>query len=324
MKNDKIDVSVAIMTYYHEKTIAQAIDSVLSQKTKYKYEIVISDDCSGDKTRSIIDTYQKKYPHIIRAFYNKENKGIAENNYYSRCQCRGRYIATLSGDDYWIDNNKIQKQVSFLDSHPKCPATVTNVEGRFDESIKSFCVYPKKKYRGTYITLKQYLHGVMFGTHGMMMKNFYLSPKGRGYFSIMTRASKYIDDATECILILLKGPVYAMNINGVAYRVNKNKQGKNNYNSQNTAIIGFKKIIDLYNYLDEEIVPKLDLFYLYQYNVAIGLAGALLGNRLNDFNEIYSTIPNKYRNRGLLIRSAPKMISFVNESLLRKIKSLIM
>lgn len=317
----EIDVSVAIMTYYHENTISQAIESVLKQKTNYSYEIVVADDCSKDNTKSILKDYKKQYPNIIKIFYNEENRGISGNNYFSRSMCRGRYIATLSGDDYWLDENKLQKQVEFLDANKDCCATVTNVEGRFDDSTKPFQVYPKKRYRGTFITLEQYLHGVGFGTHGMMMRNFYLTKEGRELFAIMPRASSYIDDATECILLLMQGPIFAMDIEGVAYRVNSNKKGKNNYNSQNSALIGFKKIIELYNYLDRELEPHLDYFYLYKYNVGIGLAGALQSRSFNEFKNVYSTIPTAYKKRGLFFKAWPQMICFVTGSVLRKVKA---
>ena len=52
-------VSVAILAYNHQDYIAQAIESVLMQKTKFSVQIVIAEDCSSDNTRSIILDYQK-------------------------------------------------------------------------------------------------------------------------------------------------------------------------------------------------------------------------------------------------------------------------
>ena len=73
MTDKQIDVSVYMLTYYHEKYIRQAIESVLSQKTHYNYEIVISDDYSQDGTREILREYQEKYPDIIRVNLNEKN-----------------------------------------------------------------------------------------------------------------------------------------------------------------------------------------------------------------------------------------------------------
>ena len=52
-------LSVGMLTYNHEKYIAQAIDSILMQEVNFEYEIVIADDCSTDNTREIILDYQK-------------------------------------------------------------------------------------------------------------------------------------------------------------------------------------------------------------------------------------------------------------------------
>lgn len=52
-------VSVFMVTYNHDKYIKQAIESVLTQKTNFNYEIVIGEDCSIDSTKSIIEDYEK-------------------------------------------------------------------------------------------------------------------------------------------------------------------------------------------------------------------------------------------------------------------------
>lgn len=57
---NNIDISVVVLTYYHEQYIARALDSILSQKTTYSYEIIVSDDCSGDNTVSILQELSGK------------------------------------------------------------------------------------------------------------------------------------------------------------------------------------------------------------------------------------------------------------------------
>lgn len=63
---DDILVSISCITYNHEKYIADAIESFLMQKTNFKYEILIHDDASTDRTVEIIEKYRKKYPDIIK------------------------------------------------------------------------------------------------------------------------------------------------------------------------------------------------------------------------------------------------------------------
>ena len=126
-------VSVYITTYYHEAYIAQAIESVLSQKMDFPYEIVISDDASQDRTQAIVREYAEKYDNI-RYVFNESNLGLTKNVFQAKTLCRGKYMVQLSGDDYWIDERKLQKQVDFLEAHPEYFGVATRLECRTNDS----------------------------------------------------------------------------------------------------------------------------------------------------------------------------------------------
>ena len=121
-------VSVAMITYNHERFIAQAIESVLMQETSFDYELVIGEDCSTDRTREIVVDLQERFPQKIRLLLPESNLGMHENFSRTLAFCRGRYVALLEGDDFWTSPHKLQMQVGFLDSHPEC----------------SFCFHPVK------------------------------------------------------------------------------------------------------------------------------------------------------------------------------------
>jgi len=114
----KPKVSVFMTTYNHERFIAQAIESVLEQKTKFDLELVIGEDCSTDGTRKIVAEYARRYPQRIKAMFRETNLGMMANGIQTMKECSGEYIAMLEGDDYWIDPYKLQRQVDFLDAHP--------------------------------------------------------------------------------------------------------------------------------------------------------------------------------------------------------------
>lgn len=120
-------VSVAMITYNHERFIAQALDSILMQRVDFTYEIVVGEDCSTDTTREILLGYQKKYPEKIRLLLPDKNLGMMVNFVATLSECRGDYIALLEGDDYWTSPDKLQKQVNLLDAHPECSACFHNV-----------------------------------------------------------------------------------------------------------------------------------------------------------------------------------------------------
>ena len=114
----RILVSVWMVTYNHEKYIAAALESILMQKTNFDFEIVIGEDKSTDRTRSIIKEYQQQYPTIIIPIYHDVNVGAMRNAYeFTLPLCKGKYIACLEGDDYWTDPLKLQKQVDFLETN---------------------------------------------------------------------------------------------------------------------------------------------------------------------------------------------------------------
>ena len=110
-------VSVDMITYNHEAYIKQAIEGVLMQKTNFKFELVIGEDCSTDRTREICIEYQKKYPDIIKLLLPEKNLGMNENGIRTVNACSGKYIALCEGDDYWTDPLKLQKQVDFLEGN---------------------------------------------------------------------------------------------------------------------------------------------------------------------------------------------------------------
>jgi glycosyltransferase involved in cell wall biosynthesis len=108
-----------MVTYNHEKFIAQAIESVLMQKTDFPFELLIGEDCSTDGTREIVREYSRKHPGIIRAYLRAPNIGARENFRQVFVAARGRYLTPLEGDDYWTDPRRLQLLADALDAHPE-------------------------------------------------------------------------------------------------------------------------------------------------------------------------------------------------------------
>src|SRR5690606_30314404 len=120
-------VSVRVATYQHAPYIANCLDSLLMQKTTFPFEIIVGEDESTDGTREICIEYAKKFPDRIRLFlrdrtlsqYIVDGKVVARfNSRWNNMSCRGRYVAICEGDDSWMNPNKLQMQVDFLESNP--------------------------------------------------------------------------------------------------------------------------------------------------------------------------------------------------------------
>lgn len=115
-----MDISICITTYNLEKYIVDCLESVLTQETKFNYEIIISDDCSTDNTIDILKKYQQKHPRKIKILTNTKNLKYSKNYLKALSHCQGRYIAILDGDDYWTNTNKLQKQIEYLENNTDC------------------------------------------------------------------------------------------------------------------------------------------------------------------------------------------------------------
>ena len=114
-------VSVIMITYMHEKFIAQAIEGVLMQETNFDFELVIGNDCSPDNTNSIICDFINNHPrgHLINNINRKVNIGMHANYADVLNKSQGKYVAICDGDDFWIDKNKLQLQVNIFEEDPK-------------------------------------------------------------------------------------------------------------------------------------------------------------------------------------------------------------
>ena len=119
-------LSILCISYNHDKFIGEAIKSWLRQKTDFKVEIIIGDDCSTDNTVLEVKKFLKSNKNI-RLIERAKNIGFINNFIETYKKCNGKYIAICEGDDYWIDNNKLQMQVDFLENNKDYVLTHTNV-----------------------------------------------------------------------------------------------------------------------------------------------------------------------------------------------------
>lgn len=104
-------VSIITPSYNSSKFIAQTIESILSQ-TYTNWELLITDDCSVDNTREIVESYQRKDTRI-NFFQLKENSGPGVARNHSIEMAKGRFIAFCDSDDRWYPE-KLEKQLAFM------------------------------------------------------------------------------------------------------------------------------------------------------------------------------------------------------------------
>lgn len=108
-------ISVIIITYNQGRLISRSIESVIKQKD-YIYELIVSDDCSTDKTWEIITLYKHKYPEIIKPFKNIKNLGIFKHIEKTWEYPQGDIVFYLAGDDKFCDG-LFKRTIDFISSN---------------------------------------------------------------------------------------------------------------------------------------------------------------------------------------------------------------
>lgn len=169
IENEKdFDVAIWMVTYNHGLFIEKAIESVMMQKTTFKYKLLIGEDCSDDNTRKTCRRLKSKYPDKIELFLHKENIGGRNNGVFIYQQClksKAKYIAMCEGDDYWTDPLKLQKQIDYLKVNKDVNIVHTDFDW-LDEYSK--CMTPN-----------YYKKNNIFFTKKYEIKEWYLNSKAR-------------------------------------------------------------------------------------------------------------------------------------------------
>lgn len=134
----KEKVTICITTYNLEKYIGEALESILKQHTEFPYKILIADDCSTDRTLEILEQYRKEYPDIIEIRAASANMGFLANSNRIFDGLQSEYFTFLDGDDYWIDDKHLQKQVDFLESHTEYQMCAGNTQMMRDGKLAEY------------------------------------------------------------------------------------------------------------------------------------------------------------------------------------------
>lgn len=140
-------VFVRCMTFNHEAYIKDALNGFVIQQTTFPFVVVIINDASTDKTKSVInefvennciynpeidlrieeygtvlDVTVKDNPHCIFHIVHLNENHYGKKSklpYLAKYENAAKYVAMCEGDDYWTDPLKLQKQVDFLEANPE-------------------------------------------------------------------------------------------------------------------------------------------------------------------------------------------------------------
>ncbi len=106
-------VSILMLTYNRAHFIREAISSVIAQ-THQNWELIIIDDGSSDNTEEVVNSFSEPRINYIK---HRQNVGLFARREESATYPKGKYVAILDSDDLWLDNEKLTKQVDFLEKN---------------------------------------------------------------------------------------------------------------------------------------------------------------------------------------------------------------
>lgn len=215
---DKPLVSIVVTVYNHERYIERCIRGIAMQKCDFPFEVWIGEDCSPDGSREVLKRLEAELPDNYHFLYREHNMGDAGDGNATDLvnRCTGKYFAMCEGDDFWTYENKLQKQVDFLESHPDYVACFHHCTVVGEDSEPNGEKYPE--CRDDDYSFKEYFYCTMPGQLGTMMVHLdeYLEQKRR--FVACRAYEDYASDRRNAFMLLVAGKVRVIQEAWSAYR----------------------------------------------------------------------------------------------------------
>lgn len=230
METKEVMLTLCLVTYNHEKYIKECLDHIFRQKVNFKMEILVGNDCSTDATAKIIEN---NYGDKVTLINRKENMGLCHNMYDLFMRARGKYVYLFSGDDYFLDEEMLQKQVDFLETH----SDYFSVTSRFRLYHQEENRYADCDVKWGDYSIVDFLSGekmlYLYGT----MRNIFVSDCDNNGF--LKDGARNNEEIKMWVYTLDKGKKYIYKDYMTVYRF-VSKEGSSNYCSVKNMIDVFK------------------------------------------------------------------------------------
>ena len=251
LPNHNYKVLIRCNTFNQSKFIKETLTGFTIQETNFPYICLIIDDCSTDGEPEVIKEFLRNECVIGKAILydtpeaeviivsHKNNKNCTfaiyflKENFYSQKKSKNifilpwenicKYEAICEGDDYWIDSNKLQKQVDFLDTHKSVSCAFHRFQIFNEDSKESFLskdpIFDKPEnkdvnyylFNNEYNILKHWTSKTLTIVYRLNLIN-----------NETIANYKYRRDVHIVYYLLKKGQGVCMNFVGGVYRVNSN------------------------------------------------------------------------------------------------------
>lgn len=233
---NKILISVIMVTYNHEKYIEQAIESVLMQEGNFEIELLIGNDKSPDNTEKILRKYESN--SRVKIFNREKNMGAINNLWDLNLKAKGKYIAALEGDDYWITKDKLQKQLEILEKNKNISLCYTDsyIIDENNDIIGKKCVKSDKIIN--FKSLMTNRANIPTGT--IFFENIYLNNLKIKEVEKLIKSSKIIGDLSLFAILIERGIFLKLDEFTGAYRYITNSNNSTSYSSRSDLFKEFE------------------------------------------------------------------------------------
>ena len=303
MKNKNYVISIIVCTYNQENTIEKCLSSLVNQILNVEYEIIIGDDESKDQTSKICQEFKANHRNI-KYIKRDKNIGMIKNYMDLISESKGEFIAQCAGDDYWIDDYKLQKQYDFLRQNSNYGMVHTNYKILENNKLENS---PKKETKSGYIFDLLLEKNIIIAVSILIRKNILINAINEKILSNKT----IIEDYTLWLYTAQNFPIGYIDDITCVYLKNTNSlsnfteiKDKNNFINEiiNIQIFFAKKnkkvylikerIKNHYNYMIYESLNKRTSF-----NIHKGLANLIKIRSLNFYYikyYVYHIFPINY------------------------------
>lgn len=267
-------VSIALLTYNHEKYIGDCLQSIIEQDYE-NIELLILDDASYDKTVMIVESYLevlRKRCNRVLFIKNKKNKGnIPFNMNRILKKSEGTYCKMLSGDDI-LQYNCISRLVQGLLDHPECSVIYSNVyfvpdgyrKGGWAEKSERFYSYRRSEVE-TDDFFRKLIYGNPIAAASAMIKRMMLEKYG-----LLDESIPYEDYEYWLRLSFHHVKFYFLNENLVYYRrslasMSNYEDGQKIKKIKTGMLSDIRTLNKYFRYWNEADRLKCKKYYYYRY-----------------------------------------------------------
>ena len=135
------EISILMTAFNTAKYLAEALDSIVQQKTARTWEVLFVDDGSTDRSLEIACDYARSFPACVRVFTHADggNRGISASRNLGLRHASGALLTFLDSDDVWLPHH-LEEQAALLDRMPNVTMVYAGAErwvdfsSPFDES----------------------------------------------------------------------------------------------------------------------------------------------------------------------------------------------